>query len=329
MGSGRTVETLDRTGGFGVDVVRRRLLETTQHTLNVTRDLESVQPGGDGFADSVRVRLLHASVRRRVMRMAEEAGPAYYDTRRFGVPINDLDCVGTISTFSAALVWMGLPRQGIWLRNQEIADYLALWRYVAYLMGAPHAWMATPASARRMMESLLVAEIRPSRASQNLANNILAGLQGQPPTYASREFLCAQARWLNGGELAQALAVPRPSPFYFALVAGQCLLFMTISYVNRSVGYLDERNIKVSERGTASSPSFAPVSRDGGCVFFLSSSSSHGGSTSTPTIRKLVKFSGKRRSTLQGTGTNSSLWREDDRSWLFCTHSSHGAGARA
>lgn len=245
MGSGRTVETLDRTGGFGVDAVRRRLLETTQHILNVTHNLESIKPGGDGFADSVRVRLLHAAVRRRIMHMAEKE-PRYYDMKTYGVPINDLDCIGTINTFSATMIWMGLPRQGIWLRKQEIADYLALWRYVAYLMGAPHDWMSTPESARRMMESLLVAEIKPSKASANLANNIISGLQDQPPTYAPREFLCAQTYWLNGRELSKELGIEEPSLYYTALVVGQCILFATLSYVNRSISYLDERNIKVS-----------------------------------------------------------------------------------
>ncbi|OTB13477.1 hypothetical protein K445DRAFT_336496 [Daldinia sp. EC12] len=244
MGSGRTVETLDRTGDFSVDVVRRRLLETTQHTLNVTRDLESIKPGGDGFVDSVRVRLLHAAVRRRIMQMAEKE-PGYYDMKTFGVPINDLDCIGTINAFSTALIWMGLPRQGIWLRSQEITDYLALWRYVAYLMGTPHDWMSTPESARRMMESLLVADIKPSKASANLANNIIAGLQDQPPTHASREFLCAQTYWLNGKEMSKELGIEEPSLYHTALVVGQCILFATLSYVNRSISYLDERNIKL------------------------------------------------------------------------------------
>ncbi|KAI0385354.1 hypothetical protein F5Y04DRAFT_268786 [Hypomontagnella monticulosa] len=248
MASGRTVQTLDRTGGFGVDVVRRRLLETTQHTLNVTRDLDSIKPGGEGFEDSVRVRLLHAAVRRRIMGMAKSK-PKYYKIRKFGVPINDLDCIGTINTFSAALIWMGLPRQGIWLREQEIVDYLALWRYIAYLMGTPHDWMSTPASARRMMESLLVAEIKPSKASANLANNIITGLQNQPPMYASREFMCAQTYWLNGHALSKELEIDKPSWFYFALVLGQCILFMIVSYVDRNIGDLDERNINVVRRG--------------------------------------------------------------------------------
>ncbi|KAI0542035.1 hypothetical protein GGR58DRAFT_334341 [Xylaria digitata] len=247
MGSARTVETLDRTGGFDVKVVRRRLLETTQHTLNIHRDLKSIQPGGDGFVNSVRVRLLHTAVRRRIMQMASEQ-PSYYNTALYGIPINDLDSIGTINTFSATLIWMGLPRQGIYMRQREILDYLALWRYVAYLMGTPHDWMATPESAKRMMESLVVSEIRPSAASANLANNILTGLEGQAPTYASREFMCAQTYWLNGRELSEKLETDRPSFYYSALVFGQCLFFMAISYVNRTFRRLDERNIDLVRR---------------------------------------------------------------------------------
>ncbi|KAI1428736.1 hypothetical protein F5Y12DRAFT_628980 [Xylaria sp. FL1777] len=244
MGSARTVETLDRTGGFDVKVVRRRLLETTQHTLNVHRDLKSIQPGGDGFVNSVRVRLLHTAIRRRIVQMASQR-PDYYNLAKYGMPINDLDSIGTINTFSATLIWMGLPRQGIHMRAQEILDYLALWRYVAYVMGAPHEWMATPASARSMMESLVVSEIRPSTASATLANNILTGLEGHPPTYASREFMCAQTHWLNGGDLAEKLDIDRPGVYYSALVLGQCLFFMAMCYVNRSFRWLDERNIKL------------------------------------------------------------------------------------
>ncbi|KAI1344066.1 hypothetical protein F5Y15DRAFT_426588 [Xylariaceae sp. FL0016] len=246
MGSGRTVETLDRTGGFGAGVVRRRLLETTQHTLNVHKDLASMQPGGDGFVNSVRVRLLHASVRARIMGLAAQRA-SYYDTAAYGAPISDLDCIGTINTFSATVIWMGLPRQGIYLREGEVADYLALWRYVAYLMGTPHDWMRTPGSARRMMESLLVSEIKPTQASANLANNIITGLQGQAPTYASRGFMCAQTWWLNGSELSEALCIERPSLWYRALVLGQVMFFMATAYVNRAVRYLDEKNIELTK----------------------------------------------------------------------------------
>ncbi|RYC59330.1 hypothetical protein CHU98_g6869 [Xylaria longipes] len=235
MGSARTVETLDRTGGFDVKVVRRRLLETTQHTLEVHRDLKSIQPGGDGFVDSVRVRLLHAAVRRRIMQMASQR-PEYYDMAKHGVPINDLDSLGTISAFSTAVMWIGLPRQGIFMRQQEIIDYLALWRYVAYIMGAPHDWMVTPESARGMMESLLISEIRPSPASANLANNIITGLKDHAPTYSSREFMCAQTYWLSGKDLSEQLEIDRPSLYYSSLFVRK--VFYTIFLENKSKGAL-------------------------------------------------------------------------------------------
>ncbi|KAJ1325217.1 oxygenase MpaB family protein [Microdochium nivale] len=243
MAGGRIVETLDRTGGFSASVVRRRLLETTQHTFAVHKDLESLQPGGQGWESSVRVRLLHTSVRRRIMALAAQK-PEYYDVASFGIPINDLDCIGTINTFSAATVYMGLPRQGIVLRRQEELDYLAVWRYVAYLMGTPHDWLASPAEAKAMMQSLIVSEIRPTGKSGNLANNIVFGFEGIPPIYASRGFLYAQVWWLNGGPLSRALNIPKPSLFSTVLVAMQCWLFMVNGYLTRSIPWLDEMNVK-------------------------------------------------------------------------------------
>ena len=70
--------------------------ETTQHLLNVTKTLESIQPGGQGWLDSVRVRLLHASVRSRILGMVKTR-PSYYDVESFGVPINDQDTIAKLS----------------------------------------------------------------------------------------------------------------------------------------------------------------------------------------------------------------------------------------
>jgi hypothetical protein len=245
MGGRRVVETLARTGGFGAKVAKRRLLETFQHILQVTRDLDSIKPGGEGFASSVKVRLLHASVRRRILALARDR-PEYFDLAEWGVPINDLDCIGTVLTFSSALVWVGLPRQGIYLREGEITDYSALWRWVAYLLGTPtEPWLADHRRASIMLESLVEADIDPSDMSGVLANNILTGLSRQPPTYVSREFLCAEAYWLNGWELSRALGIERPSLYHQALVAGQCLYFMVTCYLYRSIPQWDERKNEV------------------------------------------------------------------------------------
>ncbi|CAM1509938.1 Fc.00g002730.m01.CDS01 [Cosmosporella sp. VM-42] len=229
MGAWRVVETLSRTGGFGVRVTRRRLLETLQHFMEVTEDLDAIKPGGKGFESSVRVRLLHAAVRRRLMQL-EHDKPGYFDIEKWGVPINDLHSIGTVSVYSVAIVYMALPRQGIFLSKQQTADYFALWRYVGYLLGTPVDWMATPAQAKVMMESVMTAEIQPSSNSKILANNILTAEARVPPLNAPREYLAAQAYRLNGTDLASALGIERPNLYYRALVWVQCVVLMLLSY---------------------------------------------------------------------------------------------------
>ncbi len=222
MGAARVVETLARTGGFSTKVARSRMFETTQHILQCTKSLESIQPGGDGFASSIRVRLLHAAVRQRILKLAASK-PGYYDTQAWGVPINDLDSMATIGTFSATLIWLSLPRQGIYIRQQEIVDYIALWRYIGYLVGCPTEHFETPEKAKKLTESLLLYEIQPTETSKILANNIIKSLEGQPPGYASADFLTASARWLNGNELCDELGLMRPSWYYWTLMFGQCV----------------------------------------------------------------------------------------------------------
>jgi hypothetical protein len=243
MGAARVVETLARTGGFSTKVARNRLFETTQHILQCTKSLESIQPGGDGFASTIRVRLLHAAVRQRILKLASTK-PEYYDIQAWGIPINDLDSMATIATFSATLIWLSLPRQGIYLRKQEIEDYIALWRYIGHVVGCPTDQFETPEQAKRLTEALLLYEIHPTETSKILANNIIRSLEGQPPGYASADFLIASARWLNGNDLCDELALSRPSLYYWSLMAGQCLFFCFFCYTYRRIPSLDRRKIE-------------------------------------------------------------------------------------
>lgn len=63
MGATRVVETLSRTGGFSTKVARHRLLETTQHILQCTKSLESIQRGGEGFKSTLRGTFFSLSVK--------------------------------------------------------------------------------------------------------------------------------------------------------------------------------------------------------------------------------------------------------------------------
>ncbi|KAF4452046.1 Latex clearing protein [Fusarium austroafricanum] len=229
MGAYRVVETLSRTGGFGVNVTRRRLLETLQHFMEVIEDIDAIKPGGKGYISSVRVRLLHAAVRRRLMQL-EQQNPGYYDMDKWGVPINDLHTMATISVYSVAIVYVALPRQGIYLTARQTADYFALWRYVGYLLGTPIDWMATSEQAKALWESIDISEIAPSANSQILANNILTAEARAPPLNLPREVLAAHAYRLNGDELAGALGIEKPALRFRVVVWLQCAFLFFLSY---------------------------------------------------------------------------------------------------
>ncbi|KAJ5365956.1 hypothetical protein N7517_008842 [Penicillium concentricum] len=247
MGAMRVVETLSRTGGFGAKVVRRRLLETLQHILQVNNSVEGMKPGGDGHISCVRVRLLHCSVRKRILSLVDQK-PEYYDVNKYGTPVNDLDCIGTINTFCSSVVWIGLPRQGIYLSQQETEDYIALWRLVAYYMGTPTDPFESTANARAMMESLLVSEIDPTETGKILAKNIIIGLENTAPSFASKEFMEAMSRLLNGDQLADELDIPRPTLYYQVLIWGYCFWVMTVSYIVPKIYFLDRIMISLRRK---------------------------------------------------------------------------------
>ncbi|KAK0747467.1 hypothetical protein B0T21DRAFT_418012 [Apiosordaria backusii] len=233
FGSHRISAALSLTGGFSLRFARRRLLETFQHVLDITSSIDDITPPtGRGFISTVKVRLLHASVRRKILTMAGEK-EGWFDIRENGIPCNDLDSIGTITAFSTMLLFIGFPRQGIWLSNQEKEDYLALWRYVAHLLGTPTAPFESLTTAKTWLESLIVSEIHPSPISKQLGQNMLNSLALTPPTYASVEFLKAEGWWLNGPELATALGIERPKWYYLLLVGGQCGYFMGVSYAKK------------------------------------------------------------------------------------------------
>ena len=173
-----------------------------------------MQPGGDGWISTIRVRFLHAAVRRRILKLAKDR-PEYYDVKAFGIPINDLDAIGTISVFSGTLIWMSFPRQGIYMRKQETEDYVALWRYIAWVIGCPDEHFASAKKAKAIMESLFENEVQPNEMGALLANNIIKSIENEPPTYESADMLCASARWLNGNQLSDALKLPNPGLYYW------------------------------------------------------------------------------------------------------------------
>lgn len=197
--------------------------------MSVTSTLPEIKPHGPGFVSTVRVRLLHASVRRRLLQLERER-PGYFPIEDLGVPINDLHSIGTISAYATATVYMALPKLGIVLSDEEADDYLALWRWIGHLLGTPVDFMADRDSAKAMMESVMVAELNPSDDSRILVNNVLTAMSNVPPLYTSREMLAAQAYKMNGDDYAAALGVEKPAWTWRLMVWFQAMILLCFSY---------------------------------------------------------------------------------------------------
>ncbi len=121
----------------------RRLNETSRFVQAVCRP-GGMRPGGDGFGITVKVRLVHAQVRRMILRSGR------WDEARWGAPLNQHDMSATTLLFSL-VVLDGLRTLGLEIAPGESERYMQLWRYVGWVIGSDRD--LTPASGSRRASS--------------------------------------------------------------------------------------------------------------------------------------------------------------------------------
>ena len=143
-------------------------------------------------------------------------------------------------------MWQQLPRQGIWPRQQEIADYVALFRYLGYLLATPDQYFSSPSRAKAVMESMTYYELSPSLTSKIVGHNFVECLRDVSPMNVSREYVEAGSRWMNGAEVCDFLDLGTPGWYYYAVMAGQCMLSWGLCWAQRAVPALDRWIIRVS-----------------------------------------------------------------------------------
>ncbi|KAI1428993.1 hypothetical protein F5Y12DRAFT_782244 [Xylaria sp. FL1777] len=237
------VEVLVRTGGFSTRVLLHRLLETFQWLLQVTESLQAIQPGGAGHTSTIRIRLLHSSVRQRILKMVQTR-PEYFDVHTHGVPVNTLDSIHSIATFCCNHMWLQLPRMGVYPTEQEKEDYIALFRYLGYLLATPDEYFVNVDQAKATMESMLVHELTVTKTSRIVCFNFIKCLVDLPPFNVSKEFIEAGSRVLNGHELCDQLEMGRPGWISYACFRGHCWLVGGLAMVQRLSPTLDRWMIK-------------------------------------------------------------------------------------
>lgn len=190
----------------------RRLAETSRFVQAVS------QPGGlgrfaPGFAITLKVRLMHAQVRRLIQRSDR------WQPELWGIPINQHDMLATVLLFSFALI-EGLRDIGYGVTDSEAEDVVHLWRHVGFVMGVePDELPHSHADACLHAEIIQATQGPPDEDARALAAALFSAraailAQAGSPRTAARHIagMHAVCRLLIGEPLASAMGIPR-SPF--------------------------------------------------------------------------------------------------------------------
>jgi hypothetical protein len=196
----------------------RRLAETSRFVQAISTP-GGMRRGADGFRAMVKVRLMHAAVRRWLEHSARWRGSDW------GAPINQVDMAGTSLLFSL-LVLDGLDKLGYRTTRSEREDLLHLWRYGAHLLGVdPELHTVSEAEARRLWDLLTLTQGYPDDDSVTLARSLLEGPVRTAQSAEARERArrvravgYAVSRHLLGEDYADRLQYPK-TPLTFAVKA--------------------------------------------------------------------------------------------------------------
>jgi hypothetical protein len=187
----------------------RRLAETGRFVTDVTQ-LGGLQPGAPGWRSVLRVRLMHAQVRRLLLASGR------WSCEDWSHPINQHDMLATILLFSCVFIG-GVRKLGVHVTAQEADDYQHLFRYVGELIGvAPALLPATHAEAMRLAELIRLTQDAPDQDSRELVSALIEGPLRTAKTDDARKRAETQVavargicRGLIGDELADALGLAR------------------------------------------------------------------------------------------------------------------------
>jgi hypothetical protein len=179
-------------------------------TARFTQDLansSTLARDSDGFKTTLRVRLMHAQVRRFLAR-----SPAW-QLDAWGVPINQRDLVLTHLQFTVAYL-AGVAALGRMDSASEREAVMHRWRYVSYLLGVEDVLL--PKSFQEGCEILAIfnhTEAGPDEGGRALAEALVHAFRCGPAAQGAfgkqkGEFLVGFARYFLGEECARKLGLP-------------------------------------------------------------------------------------------------------------------------
>ena len=189
---------------------KRRLQQNNRHMMEIFYP-GGLQPSGDGWKLSTRIRFVHARIRTLL------AASDDWNHEAWGAPVSAAHLGFAISVFSKRLLEYSLT-VGASFSKEERESVLAVWRYTGYLMGIPESILYTDASdAEKIYKISYLCEPSADDDSITVANMLIQAI----PTVADitdpaeQEKLVHLAyrlsRALIGNRLADRFQFPKSS----------------------------------------------------------------------------------------------------------------------
>ena len=201
------VQVLHRTR-YLLESPARRLFETARFVDEVMAP-GALLPDGPGLACLRRVRLVHAATRHLVRSDASRP----WDTAELGVPINQEDLAGTLTTFSF-VVLEGLEKLGISLSAETREAWIHAWGAAGRALGIDERMIPVDvADAGALTANIRERHIESSSEGVELTSALVQGLQDQLPSLmvgfpASLMHFFLGAHRVNGRRVVDMLQVP-------------------------------------------------------------------------------------------------------------------------
>ena len=196
------------TGRVTSDQALARIRHNTHHLYEIMLP-GSLQRHGDGWKLSLRIRLVHAEVRRLLRRSG------HWDEATYGVPLSAAHLALASANFSSTVL-REAARMGAVLTPAARRGYMQIWRYASSVIGVPDILLfdGDERRTRRFSRIAHLFEPPPDERSTAIAHALIAALPDMAGETSpeARNRMIRQAfrvsRALLGNQLADALKFP-------------------------------------------------------------------------------------------------------------------------
>ncbi|MFD3747481.1 oxygenase MpaB family protein [Nocardia sp. NPDC058633] len=241
--SGAGVKPLTFTGELSYRS-RRRMQETGRWFLAATSP-GALRRNGAGFRETVRVRLMHAGVRQRILRSGE------WNHQAWGTPINLTDTAYGVSGEFSTIPLAAMRDAGLHFTDRDLDDIQHMWRYVGHLLGVPGDML--PDSAARAREIIAIKDLTDTPADEDSRRLVRALIENgfDPATVLPKSVLglgtgpliatlyALTRRWA-GEDVADSLGLPNTTLKYLPTLLRPAV---QLAEVARRAGLRDEQRL--------------------------------------------------------------------------------------